>query len=220
MQIFLDTAHVADIAQGAATGCITGVTTNPTIVSREGKPLRQCIRDIAAVDPGLTILVEAVSAAPDDLVAEAHRLVELAPSVVIKLPMGIAGLAAARRLSREGIRTTITLVFSLAQAVACSCAGADYVAPFVGRLDDINARGIDLVRSIRETFRIQGAATRIIAASVRSVQSVTELFQAGCDVVTMPYAVFQKMLEHPLTEAGLRQFEKDWKSVPAEKQGG
>jgi transaldolase len=215
VEIFLDTAHVADIEQGVATGCIGGVTTNPTIVSRERKPLVQCIREIAAVDPGLTILVEAVSSTPDDLVAEAHRLASLAPTIVVKLPMGVPGLAAARRLSREGVRTTITLVFGLAQAVACSCAGADYVAPFVGRLDDMNAHGVDLVRSIKETFRVQGAATRIIAASVRSCQTVAELYQAGCDVVTMPYAVFQRMLEHPLTEAGLRQFEKDWKSVPA-----
>jgi transaldolase len=214
LEIFLDTAHVADIAQGVATGCIRGVTTNPTIISREGKPLRQCVTDIAAIDRELTILVEAVSASADALVEEAHRLSGLAPKIVVKLPMTPHGLAAARRLSQTGIRTTVTLVFSLTQAVAASCAGAEFIAPFVGRLDDMNVSGLDLVRSIKGTFHAQGVATKIIAASIRSCQTVAELFAAGCDVVTMPCAIFKKMLEHPLTEAGLMQFEKDWKTVP------
>ncbi len=214
MEIYLDTAHVADIAKAVKTGCISGVTTNPTIVSREGTPLRQCITAIAAVDPALTILVEAVSPTAKELIDEAHRLAELAAHVVVKLPMTPHGLAAARSLSRAGIRTTVTLVFGLTQAIAASCAGAEYIAPFVGRLDDMNMGGLALVRSIKETFRAQAVGTKIIAASIRSCQAVADLFTAGCDVVTMPAAIFWKMLEHPLTEAGLLQFEKDWKTVP------
>ena len=214
MEIYLDTAHVADIESGVATGCIRGVTTNPTIISREGKSLRQCITDIAAIDPELTILVEAVSSSPEALVEEARRLNSLASKIVVKLPMSAHGLAAARRLSKSGIRTTVTLVFSLTQAIAASCAGAEFVAPFVGRLDDMSVSGLDLVRSIKGTFRAQEATTKIIAASIRSAQTVAELFAAGCDVVTMPCSIFRKMLEHPLTEAGLAQFEKDWKTVP------
>ncbi len=214
MEIYLDTAHVADIQSGVSTGCIRGVTTNPTIISREGRPLRQCITEIAAIDPELAILVEAVSSSRDALVEEAHRLAGLAPRIVVKLPMAPHGLAAARVLSKSGIRTTVTLVFSLTQAIAASCAGAELIAPFVGRLDDANMSGLELVRSIKGTFRAQGVDTKIIAASVRSCQAVAELFAAGCDVVTMPYAIFKRMLEHPLTEAGLIQFEKDWKTVP------
>jgi len=215
VEIYLDTADVADIKKGVKTGCVRGVTTNPTIISREGKPLRQCVADIVAIDPDLTILVEAVSASSNELVEEARELVGLAPNVVIKLPMATQGLAAARVLSRSGVRTTLTLVFSLNQAIAASCAGAEFVAPFVGRLDDINMDGLELVRSIKQTFRAHGASTKIIAASVRTCQSVAELFAAGCDVVTMPYPIFAKMLKHPLTDAGLKQFEEDWKTVPA-----
>ena len=215
MQIFLDTANTVEIEKGVASGCVHGVTTNPTIISREKKPLRECIADITAIDPDLTVLIEAVSADAPALVAEAAGLAALARNAVIKLPMTPNGLAAARVLSKEGIRTTVTLVFSLNQAIAASCAGANFVAPFVGRLDDINVDGIGLVRSIKQTFCAQQVDTKIIAASIRTPQSVGDLFAVGCDVVTMPYAVMEKMLLHPLTEAGLKKFDEDWKKVPA-----
>jgi transaldolase len=214
MRIFLDTANANEIEKGVAAGCVQGVTTNPSIIAREKKPFRQCVADIVAVDPGLTLLMEVVSMDTERQVADARELAALAANAVIKLPMTPNGLAAARTLSTEGIRTTITLVFSLNQAIAASNAGADYVAPFVGRLDDIDAGGLGLVHSIKQTFSVQGVSTQVIAASIRTPQSVGELFTAGCDVVTMPYSVLEKMLLHPLTDAGLKKFEEDWKTVP------
>ncbi|MCL5104770.1 MAG: fructose-6-phosphate aldolase [Armatimonadetes bacterium] len=215
MKIYLDTANVGDITKGVALGCVSGVTTNPSIIARENKSFAQCIADIVAIDPNLTILVEAVSEGRDELVAEARELVKSAGDVVIKLPMTSTGLAACKVLSSEAIRVTMTLVFSLNQAILASNAGASFVAPFVGRLDDINSDGLGLVQSIRNTFDIQGVDTRIIAASIRTPQSVADLFAAGCDIVTMPYSVLQSMIAHPLTEAGLKKFAEDWKKVPA-----
>lgn len=213
MRIFLDTANAEQIRRGVATGCVSGATTNPTIIAREGKPFERCMADIVAVDPNLTILVEAIGPGIESLVAEARTLAKLARGIVVKLPMTAEGLAAVRLLSDTGIRTTVTLVFSLTQAIAAACAGATFVAPFVGRLDDIGADGVELVRSIRQTYSIQKVTTGIIAASIRASRAVGELFAAGADVVTMPYGVFESMLAHPLTEAGLRKFAEDWRTV-------
>ncbi|MHB0913165.1 MAG: fructose-6-phosphate aldolase [Armatimonadota bacterium] len=217
MKIYLDTANVEEIKKGVALGCVSGVTTNPSIIAREKKSFAECIADIAAIDPELTILVEAVSETRDELVAEAKELVKAAKNIVIKLPMTATGLAACKVLSSEGIRVTMTLIFSLNQAVLASNAGAEFVAPFVGRLDDINSDGLALVQSIKETFDIQGIETKTIAASIRTPQSVADLFAAGCDVVTMPGSVLQSMLKHPLTDAGLAKFAEDWAKVPAGK---
>lgn len=217
MKIYLDTANVEEIRKGVALGCVSGVTTNPTIIARENKSFAECIADIAAIDPSLIILVEAVSETRDDLVAEARKLVKAAKTIVIKLPTNAEGLAACKVLSSEGIRVTMTLIFSLNQAVLAANAGAEFVAPFVGRLDDINSDGLGLVSLIKETFGIQGVKTKTIAASIRTPQSVAELFAAGCDIVTMPGSVLQSMLKHPLTDAGLAKFAEDWKKVP---QGG
>lgn len=214
MNIYFDTANLDEIKKGISTGCVSGVTTNPSIISREGKSLSQCITDIANLDPELTILIEVVSENRKEIVDEARELVKLAPNVVIKLPMTTEGLATVRLLSKEGIRTAVTLVFSLNQAIAASAAGADFVAPFVGRLDDINADGLGLVKSIKKTFNEHNSKTRVIAASLRTPQSVSELFAAGCDIVTMPGNIFESMLKHPLTDAGLRKFAEDWKKVP------
>ena len=214
MQIFLDTANAEQIARGVATGCVAGVTTNPTIIAREKKSLSRCVQDIVAVDPELVILLEAMATGVDEIVREARELSGLAGHVVVKLPMTAEGLSAARRLSQEGIRTTVTLVFSLNQAVAAACAGADFVAPFVGRLDDINADGLGLVRSIKQTFTTHQVKTQVIGASVRTPQMVADLFAVGCDVVTMPEGILAAMLRHPLTDAGLKKFSEDWKTVP------
>lgn len=210
MQIFLDTANINDIVTGVSYGCVSGVTTNPTIISRENKPFHQCIRNIAAVDPELIILAEAVEAKTQDMVKEARELSGLSGNIVVKIPMTEQGLAAVRQLSAESIPTAVTLVFSLNQAIAASCAGADYVAPFVGRLDDINGNGIDVVRSIKETYVLHCIKTRVIAASLRTPQTVSELFKVGCDIVTVPISILGKMLRHPLTDAGLKKFEEDW----------
>ena len=214
MKIYLDTANTDDIRKGVALGCVSGVTTNPSIIAREKKSFARCISDIATIDPGFTILVEAVSEGKEEMIAEAEKLAKSADHVVIKLPMTGAGLAACKVLSSAGIRVTMTLVFSLNQAILASNAGASFVAPFVGRLDDVNADGLGLVRSIRNTFAVHQVDTGIIAASLRTPQAVAELFAAGCDIVTMPYAVLEQMLSHPLTDAGLKRFAEDWKKVP------
>jgi transaldolase len=216
MQLFIDTANVEDIARAVASGFIDGVTTNPSIISRENKSLLDCVREIRNISPELTILLEVTSRTPDDMEEEARHLTKIGgPHAVVKLPATSSGLAAVRRLRRHQIRTTVTLVFSVNQAIAASCAGADFVAPFVGRLDDIDCDGVALVRSISEVFRAQDASTKIIAASVRSPQLVSDLFRAGTDIVTMPFGVIAQMLNHPLTSQGLAKFEEDWAKVPA-----
>lgn len=215
MQLFIDTANVGEIAEAVATGYIDGVTTNPTIISRENKSLPDCVREIRKIGPELTILLEAVPKDPEAIEEEARRLVEIGgPHAVIKVPSTEAGIAAVRRLKRQRIRSTVTLVFTVNQAIAASCAGADFIAPFVGRLDDIDSDGVGLIRSIKEVYRAQEVPTQIIAASVRSPQTVSELFRAGADIVTLPFNVAAQMLNHPLTTQGLARFEEDWSKVP------
>ncbi|NJD04650.1 MAG: fructose-6-phosphate aldolase [Ruminiclostridium sp.] len=216
MQIFLDTANLQEISKGIEGGCISGVTTNPTIISKENKPLQKCIRDISALDPDLTILVEVVSLEAKDMINEARQLSRLANNIIVKIPMTSQGLASVRILSQENIRTAVTLVFSCNQAIAASCAGADYIAPFVGRLDDINADGLNLIKSIKKVFTIQNAGTKIISASIRTPQSVAELFISGSDIVTVPGNILQAMYKHPLTDSGLQKFSEDWCKVPKE----
>jgi len=203
MKIYLDTANTEEIKKGMAFGCISGITTNPSIISHENKSLTQCIYDIVAIDPNLTILVEAVS---EDLIQEAKDLTSLAQNIVVKLPMTSNGLAACKILSSEGIRVTLTLVFSLNQAILASIVGAEFVAPFVGRLDDINSNGLELVKSIKNTFTTQNVDTKIIAASIRTPQPIADLFACGCDIVTMPYKMLELMPKHPLTDTGLNIF--------------
>lgn len=215
MKIFLDTANIEEIMRCIRTGSISGVTTNPSIISKENKSLFKCIDDIKKIDRDLTVLVEVVSADYTGMLEEAREFVRFGTDIIIKLPMTTDGLIATRILSKEGISVAVTLIFSLNQAIAASCAGADYVAPFVGRLDDINADGLSLVSAIKKTFSMQGSDTKIIAASIRTPQSVSALFLEGCDIVTMPGNIFETMLKHPLTDAGLKKFEEDWKKVPS-----
>lgn len=214
MDIYLDTANVDEIRAGLATGVVRGVTTNPSLIAREKKPFAACLAELLNLDPELTVLAEVVADDSDGMVREARQWSALSTNLVIKIPMTPAGLAAVKVLAQEGIRTTVTLVFSLNQAIAASCAGANFVAPFVGRLDDIDAGGVDLIRSLRHTFDLHKADTRILAASVRSPQSVAELFAAGCDIVTMPGKILHAMLGHPLTDLGLKKFMEDWRTVP------
>jgi transaldolase len=214
VRIFLDTANIEEIKRCIGTGSISGVTTNPSIISRENKPLEKCIEDIKNINSDITVLVEAISKNSDGMVKEARGFTKMGSNIVVKLPMTSEGLEATKILSKEGISIAVTLVFSVNQAIAASCAGADYVAPFVGRLDDINSDGLSLVSSIKKTFNVQAADTRVIAASIRTPQSVSMLFREGCDIVTMPGSVFEAMLKHPLTDAGLKKFEEDWKKVP------
>ena len=214
MQIFLDTANADEIKKGVATGIATGVTTNPSIIARENKPFDKCVEDILAIDPNLTILIEVIAEDTNGMAEEARKLAKISKNVVIKIPMTEPGLAAVKVLSQEGIKTTVTLVFSVNQAIVAACAGADYVAPFVGRLDDINSDGVGLVAEIKSLFEAQGVSTEVLAASIRTPQSVTDLFAVGCDIITMPGKILDAMFNHPLTDSGLKKFMEDWKKVP------
>ena len=215
MQLYLDTANAEKISHAIETGCIRGVTTNPSIISRENKPFMECVQEIIEIDKKLTILLEVVSSETKKMVEEAKKLAKIGDQIVIKLPATEAGLAAVFELSKIGIPTTVTLVFSINQAIASACSGATYVAPFIGRLEDISSDGIQLVNDIREVFSRHSVKTKIIAASIRSPKKVSELFLAGADIVTMPYNVFLQMLKHPLTDKGLEKFEQDWAKVPS-----
>ncbi|MEI6386729.1 MAG: transaldolase family protein [Spirochaetota bacterium] len=214
MKIYLDSANLEDVSRALESGMIDGVTTNPSIIAREGRPFKACIEDILRMGPRLTVLAEVVSGNAAGMEAEARDLASLGAAIVIKLPCTAEGISAARRLSGSGIRTTVTLVFSLNQAIAAACAGADFVAPFVGRLDDIDSDGIGLVRSIKETLVAHSMKTQVIAASVRSPFSVSRLFIAGADIVTLPFKLLGQMIQHPLTDQGMAAFERDWAKVP------
>jgi len=213
MRIFLDTANVEDIVAAAATGVLAGVTTNPSLLAREGAPFEETISAIRAKVPGLTMLFEVVATDTAGMVAEARQLAKLSENVVVKIPMVREGIVAIKQLVDEGITTAATLVFSVNQAVLAACAGASYVAPFVGRLDDVGDSGLDLVRAMKQTLRAQHVDTQVLAASIRSPRTVSDLFAAGCDVVTMPPKVFDAMFNHPLTDKGLAKFLEDAASV-------
>jgi transaldolase len=214
MRIFVDTANTASIREAVSLGFVSGVTTNPTIISRENRPFDQVVSEILTIDPSLTVLLEAVSETADDMVAEAQTLAKFGPNIVVKVPATAAGLRAVRILNGSGIETTVTLTFSVNQAIAAACAGATYVAPFVGRLDDIGTDGIQRVRDIHNVLSAQGSTTRIIAASIRSPGVVGKLFEAGADTVTVPVKVARAMMSHPLTDTGLARFNEDWRAVP------
>ncbi len=213
MKIFIDTANLEHIREVNSWGILDGVTTNPTLVAKEGRGFEDIIREICSIVDG-DISAEAVSMDADGMVKEARELSKMHKNVVVKIPMTAEGLKAVKVLSGEGIRTNVTLVFSSNQALLAAKAGATYVSPFVGRLDDINHTGMDLVRDIVEIFDVHGYHTQVIAASIRHPLHVTEAALAGAHVATIPYAVLKKMIRHNLTDAGIERFMKDWETVP------
>ncbi|MCI0497646.1 MAG: fructose-6-phosphate aldolase [Thermoplasmata archaeon] len=212
MRIFLDTANVDEIREANSWGVIDGVTTNPTLIAREGRDLRQVIREICAIVDG-PVSAEVVSETADEMVPEARDLTKVHKNVVIKVPMTAEGLKAVSVLSDAGVQTNVTLVFSPSQALLAAKAGATYVSPFVGRLDDNSHIGMDLVRDIATIYANYGYPTQIIVASVRSPNHVVEAALAGADVATVPYGVLLKMTGHPLTDIGIEQFLEDWRKV-------
>jgi len=214
VKFFIDTANLQEIEEVAAWGAVSGVTTNPTLLARESGDLRETVRAICALIPG-PVSVEAVSTEAGEIVAEARELVKLAPNIVVKVPVNGEGLKAIKILAAEGIPTNATLVFSVNQALLAARAGATYVSPFIGRLDDIGHDGIALVRDICEVFAFHQLPTQVIAASIRHPQHVTQAAKAGAHIATVPYAVLQKMLQHPLTDAGIKRFLADWQQVQA-----
>jgi transaldolase len=213
MKIFIDTANLEHIREVNSWGILDGVTTNPTLVAREDRDFGEIIREICSIVDG-DISAEAVSMDADGMVKEARELSKMHKNVVVKIPMTSEGLKAVKVLSGEGIRTNVTLVFSPNQALLAAKAGATYVSPFVGRLDDINHSGMDLVRDIVAIFDVHGYETQVIAASIRHPLHVTEAALAGAHVATIPYDVLKKMLRHNLTDEGIQRFLKDWETVP------
>lgn len=214
MKIFLDTADVDRIRKAAQSNLVDGVTTNPTLIMRAGKDHRETILEIAKIVKG-QISVEGVGTTADELVKDARVFSKWAPNVVAKVPMTEEGLKAVRVLEKEGIHTNVTLVFSPTQALLAAKAGATYVSPFVGRLDDINEDGMKLIEQIVQIFRNYGFKTQVLVASVRHEQHVMKAALIGADVATMPPDVFDKLYRHKLTDKGIAQFEEDFKKASA-----
>jgi len=213
MRFFIDTANINEIKEANDWGVIAGVTTNPSLVAKEGRDFHEVIREIAAIVDG-PISAEVISLEAPKMVEEARVLAKIHPNVVIKVPMTKEGLKATKMLAAEGIKTNVTLVFSPNQAMLAAAAGATYVSPFVGRLDDVSHDGIQLVADIAEIFGLYGIETEIIAASIRHPLHVIEAAKAGADIATVPFKVLEQMVKHPLTDQGIERFLADWEKVP------
>ena len=212
MKFFIDTANIDEIKEINEWGVICGVTTNPSLIAKEGRDFKEVVREIANIVDG-PISAEVISLEKDGMLKEARELVKIHPNIVIKVPMTKEGLKAVKVLSREGIKTNVTLIFSANQALLAAKAGATYVSPFVGRLDDIGNEGLDIVEDIVQIFNIHNIDTEIIAASIRHPIHVLDAAKAGAHISTVPYKVFIQMLAHPLTDIGIERFLKDWDSL-------
>lgn len=212
MKIFIDTANVEEIKEAAKLGVLSGVTTNPSLIAKEGRVFEEVIKEIVEIVDG-PISAEVVSPVADDMVKEALELTKIHPNIVIKIPICEEGLKATSQLKKLGIKTNLTLIFSSTQALMAARAGASFVSPFIGRLDDIADDGSGLIAEIAEIFDIHGIETEIIAASVRGPQDVTRAALAGADIATIPYKVIKQMMCHPLTEKGIEKFNSDWASL-------
>lgn len=219
MKLFLDTANLEELRSAAEYGIVNGVTTNPSLIAREGRPIEEQIPAICGIING-DVSAEIISTAAARMVEEGRRLAKIHPNVVVKVPLTRDGIKSCAQLSREGIRCNVTLCFSAAQALLAAKAGAYIVSPFVGRLDDIGAVGMDLVRTIRQIYRNYGFETQILVASVRSPVHVVEAAAAGADIATLPYKTFEALFNHPLTEKGLAQFLEDWNAAFQEAPAG
>jgi transaldolase len=209
MQIFIDTAEVADLAALAPTGLVDGVTTNPSLIAKSGRKIAEAIAEIAALIPG-PISAEAVATDYDGMLAEGRHLARIAANVVVKLPLTVDGLRACKTLSEEGTPVNVTLCFSAVQALLAAKSGAAFISPFIGRLDDNGVDGMELIREIRTIYDNYGYDTQILAASARTALHVRDAALAGADCATLPPAVFRSLYKHVLTDAGLDAFMKDW----------
>lgn len=212
MELFIDTANIDEILEINDLGIISGVTTNPSLIAKEGKEFNKVVKEIANIVDG-PISAEPVSLVAEEMVEEALELVKIDDNIVIKLPAVKEGLKACKILSSKGIKTNVTLVFSANQALMAALAGATYVSPFVGRVDDINQDGITLIEDISDIFTMHNIDTKIIAASIRNPLHVTKCALAGADIATVPYKVINQMFNHPLTDKGVENFIKDWENV-------
>lgn len=216
MKIFIDTANTKEIREANDLGVIDGVTTNPSLVAKEGRDFKELIEEICSIIDA-PISVEAVSTETDAMVAEGRRLAKIHKNVVVKIPICYEGLRAIKILSKEGIRINTTLIFSSSQALLAAKAGAAYVSPFVGRLDDISHVGMDLVGEILTIFDNYDFDTEVIVASVRNPLHLVDSAMAGADIATVPFGVIQQLLRHPLTDIGIKKFLEDWERVPKKR---
>lgn len=212
LRLFLDSANLDEIRSAWELGVISGVTTNPSLIAKEGRNFREVVQEIAAIVDG-PISAEVVSTTADQMIPEGEALAQIHPNIVIKVPMTAEGLKAVREFSRKNIKTNMTLVFSANQALLAALAGATFVSPFLGRLDDIGHDGIDLIGEIVQIYAQHGFATEIIAASIRHPLHVTQAALMGADIATIPYKVLQQMIKHPLTDIGIERFLADWEKV-------
>ena len=214
MRFFSNTANVDDIRKANDMGVICGVTTNPSLIAKEGRVFEEVIAEIASIVDGPFIgEVKATATDAEGMIKEGREIAQIHPNMVVKIPMTVEGLKACKVLSSEGIKTNVTLIFTSNQALLAARAGATYVSPFLGRLDDISVRGVDLVAEIAEIFRVAGIETQIIAASVRNTMHITDCALAGADIATVPYKVIEQMTHHPLTDAGIKKFQDDYRAV-------
>lgn len=213
MKFFIDSADVKEIRAAHAMGCLDGVTTNPSLLAKVGRPLDETIREICSIVDG-PVSAECVSLEAEDLIKEGRELAKIHDNVVVKIPMGVPGMVAVKALTAEGIRTNVTLCFSANQALLCAKAGATYVSPFVGRLDDISLDGMELIANIIEIYQNYDFDTQVLVASIRNPVHVMTAARMGADVATIPFSVLGQLAQHPLTDAGIKKFLADWEKVP------
>lgn len=214
MRFFIDTANVEDIKRANDMGVICGVTTNPSLIAKEGRDFNEVIKEIASiVDGPISGEVKATTTDAEGMIKEGREIAKIHPNMIVKIPMTAEGLKATKVLNSEGIKTNVTLIFSAPQALLAARAGATYVSPFLGRLDDISMPGIDLIESISSIFNVHDIKTEIIAASVRNPIHVIDCALAGADIATVPYGVIEQMTKHPLTDQGIEKFQADYKAV-------
>ncbi|MBD8499675.1 fructose-6-phosphate aldolase [Paenibacillus arenosi] len=216
MKFFLDTGNMEEITRINRLGLVDGVTTNPSIIAKEKRPFKDIIQDIARTVPG-PISAEVIGTSTREMIKEGREIATWAPNIVVKLPLTESGLEATYQLSQEGIKTNVTLVFSAAQGLMAAKAGATYISPFVGRLDDIGVDGMKLVRDLKTILNEYNFSTEIIAASIRSIEHVEQAALAGAHIATIPGSLLPSLWKHPLTDIGLERFLKDWASVPQTK---
>ncbi len=211
MKIFIDTANVEEIREVSKLGVLSGVTTNPSLIAKEGRDLKEVVEEICSIVDG-PISAEVISLNSDEMIKEARELAKLHENIVIKIPMCAEGLKAVNVLSKEGIKTNVTLIFSPLQALLAARAGASFVSPFLGRLDDIGNPGIEVISQIADMFKLHGIKTEIISASVRTPMHVLDSAMAGSDIATIPYNVIMQMTKHTLTDIGIEKFIKDYEN--------
>lgn len=213
MKIFIDTANIKEIQEAAKLGVVDGVTTNPSLLAKENRPALEVLREIASLVPG-PVSAEVISLEAEGMVQEARELSRIAKNIVIKVPLIKEGLKAVNVLSKEGIRTNVTLCFSPSQALLAAKVGADFISPFIGRLDDISHTGMELIGDIKTIYTNYSFTTKIIVASVRNPVHVVDAARIGADIATIPFAVIEQLIRHPLTDIGVQRFLEDYKKIP------